>query len=332
MGCAYPIFVFMKEQVITFEQVVERGCGMDVHKETVVASVSGADIKSETRTFTTYTNDLYELRDWLKALNVTHIAMESTGIYWKPVFNILEEDFEILLVNARHVKNVPGHKTDKKDSKWIAKLLLSGLLKASFVPPRDIRDLRDLFRYRRKLTSQATAERNRFEKILQDANFKISNVISDIFGVTGTKLMDALLEDNYDFDELLKLCHKRIRAKKEQLKEALVGKLTSHHKFMIRTLRKSLDNIQQLIDEVDRQIDEQTKNYTVELELLRTIPGVSKITSVALLSEIGADMSKFPNEQHLASWAGMCPGNNESAGKKKWTNNPRKQVLKANTH
>lgn len=307
----------MAKQTISFEQVVERGCGMDVHKDTVVATVSGVGIKDDTRTFTGYTKDLLKLKDWLKELDITHIAMESTGIYWKPVFNILEEDFEILLVNARHVKNVPGHKTDKKDSRWIAKLLLSGLLKASFIPPKDIRELRDLFRYRKKLTSQATAERNRFEKILQDANFKMSSVISDIFGVSGTKLIDALLKDNYNFDELIELCHKRIKAKRAHLKEALAGRLTPHHKFMLRTIRQSLENIQKLVDKIDRQIDVQTKNYTVELELLQSIPGISKTSSVALLSEIGGDMSKFPNEQHLASWAGICPGNNESASKKK---------------
>ena len=307
----------MEPQVITFDQVIERGCGMDVHRDSVVATVSGTNIKPETRTYTTFTNDLNELRQWLMSLKVTHIAMESTGIYWKPVFNILEEDFEILLVNARHVRNVPGHKTDKKDSKWIAKLLLSGLLKASFVPPRDIRDLRDLFRYRRKLTAQSVAERNRFEKILQDANFKLSSVISDVFGVTGTKLIDALLEGNHDFDQLMHLCDKRIQKKKEMLKEALVGNLTSHHKFMLRTLRRSLASIGEIIEEVDREIDEQTKQYKIEIQLLQTIPGVSKITSIGLLSEIGPDMSKFPNEHHLASWAGLSPGNNESAGKKK---------------
>lgn len=312
-----PNYTTMTNQIISFEQIVARGCGMDVHKDTVVATISGAGIKDDTRTFTTFTNDLLSLSDWLKEHGVTHVAMESTGIYWKPIFNILEEDFEILLVNARHIKHVPGHKTDKKDSKWIAKLLLSGLLKASFIPPRDIRELRDLFRYRKKLTAQAAAERNRFEKILQDANFKMSTVISDIFGVSGTKLIDALLEGNDNFDELIELCHGRIKAKREQLKEALVGKLTPHHKFMLRVIRKSLLAIGELVDEVDRQIDEQTKNYTVELDLLRTIPGVSKVSSVALLAEIGPDMSKFPNEQHLASWAGLCPGNNESAGKKK---------------
>jgi transposase len=307
----------MNEQVIAFEQIVERGCGMDVHNETVVATVSGNGIKTETRTFSTYTNDLCKCRNWLKELHVTHIAMESTGIYWKPVFNILDENFEILLVNARHIKNVPGHKTDKKDSKWISKLLLSGLLKASFVPPRDIRELRDLFRYRRKLTARDTAERNRFEKILQDANFKMGTVISDIFGLTGTKLIDALLQDNYNFDELIKLCHGRIKAKREQLKEALVGKLTPHHKFMLHTIRKSLHYNEQLISDVDKQIDQQTKEYAIDLKLLQTIPGINKLTAVALLAEIGPDMSKFPTEQHLASWAGMCPGNNESAGKKK---------------
>lgn len=308
----------MDDQVILFEQVVERGCGIDVHRDTVVATISGSGFKDETRTFTTFTNDLLELRDWLVQSRVSHIAMESTGIYWKPVFNILEEDLNVVLVNARHIKNVPGHKTDRKDSKWIAKLLLSGLLKASFIPPRDIRELRDLFRYRRKLISRSTAEQNRFEKILQDANFKLSSVISDIFGVSGTKLIDALLLDNYEIEELIGLCHRRIREKKrEELKQALVGKLTTHHKFMLRLIRKSLESNQALIDEVDRQIDEQTNNYKIELDMLQTIPGVSKTGSLAILSEIGGDMSKFPNEQHLASWAGLCPGNNESAGKKK---------------
>lgn len=306
----------METHEVVFEQIVERGCGMDVHKDSVVATVSGLGIKQETRTFTTYTNDLIKLKNWLLELRVTHLAMESTGIYWKPIFNILDDDFEILLVNARHVKNVPGHKTDKKDSKWITKLLLSGLLKASFIPPRDIRELRDLFRYRRKLSAHKIAESNRFEKILQDSNFKLSTVISDIFGVSGTKIIDALLEGNKSTDELINLCHGRIKAKSVQLAEALQGKLTEHHKFMIRTIRKSIENIKSVISDIDNQITLQTKNYTIELELLQTIPGVDKIGSVAILAEIGPDMTKFPNAHHLASWAGICPGNNESAGKK----------------
>lgn len=300
---------------VSFEQIIQRGCGMDIHRDTVVATILGSGIIKETRTYSTYTNSLYELRDWLKSVSITHVAMESTGIYWKPVFNILEKDFEILLVNAYHVKNVPGHKTDKKDSMWLAKLLISGLLKASFIPPREIRNIRDLFRYRRKLTNHATAERNRFEKILQDANFKMSNVISDVFGLTGTKLIDALLKGNNNFDELLELCHGRIKNKKDQLKEALVGNLTIHHKFMLHLIRKSLDSILNKIRFIDKQVDVLTKPYANELKLLQTIPGINKIASGCLLAEIGNDMSKFPTEQHLASWAGMSPGNNESAGK-----------------
>lgn len=300
---------------VSFTQVVERGCGMDVHRDTVVVSVLGTGIQKETRTYDTYTNSLCSLRDWLNFLGVTHIAMESTGIYWKPIFNILEDDFEILLVNAAHVKNIPGHKTDKKDSLWLAKLLLSGLLKASFIPPKEIRDLRDLSRYRKKLTQQATAERNRFEKILQDANFKMSNVISDVFGLTGTKLIDALLDDQNNFEELLALCHGRIKNKKEKLKEALVGQFTAHHKFMLRAIRKSLDSILDKVRLLDEQIEKLAKPFALQLQLLQTIPGINKISSVCLLAEIGADMSKFPTEQHLASWAGLCPGNNESAGR-----------------
>lgn len=287
---------------------------MDVHRDTVVATVSGNGIQHETRTFDTYTNSLCQLRDWLKSLSVTHVAMESTGIYWKPIFNILETDFEILLVNAAHVKNVPGHKTDKKDSKWLAKLLLSGLLKASFIPPAHIRELRDLGRLRKKLTQQAAADRNRFEKILQDANFKISNVISDIFGMSGTKVIEALMKDSYSFEELLEVCHGRIRAKKEKLKEALAGKLTPHHKFMLSTIRQNLDGSLSRIAAIDTRVTELTRPFELELQLLQTIPGVSKVSSACLLAEIGPDMDKFPTEHHLASWAGMCPGSNESAG------------------
>lgn len=220
-------------------------------------------------------------------------------------------------VVARHVKNVPGHKTDTKDSRWITKLLLSGLLKGSFIPPVEIRELRDLFRYKRKLTGQASAERNRLQKILEDANIKLSSVVSDTFGVSATRIIDALLAGEERPTELVKLCHGRLKPKEEALKEALVGKLTLHHKFMLRTRRKSMANIEGIITEVEAQIDEQTRAYEVEIELLQTIPGVGKDTAIGIIAEIGVDMGVFPNEQHLASWAGMSPGNNESAGKKK---------------
>jgi len=306
-----------QKKVVEFEQIIERGCGMDVHKETVVATVSGTGIQQETRTFCTFTSSLKELNLWLKSLGITHVAMESTGVYWKPVFNVLEEEFEILLVNARHIKNVPGHKTDKKDSKWITKLLLCGLLKGSFIPPIEIRELRDLFRYKRKLTAQISSEKNRLQKILEDANIKLSSVVSDTFGVSSTRIIDALIKGESDVDELVKLCHGKLSIKKLELKEALVGKLTEHHKFMLRTIKKSIINIEEVVAHVERQIDEQTKPYQIEMELLQTIPGVGKETALGIIAEIGVDMNVFPNEQHLASWAGMSPGNNESAGKKK---------------
>ena len=307
----------MKNQVIEFDQIIERGCGIDVHKETVVATVSGTGIQQETRTFNTFTSSLIALKEWLMALSITHVAMESTGVYWKPVFNVLEADFEILLVNARHIKNVPGHKTDKKDSKWIVKLLLSGLLKGSFIPPKDIRELRDLFRYKRKLTGQASAERNRLQKILEDANIKLSSVVSDTFGVSATKIIDALLAGKTDVEELANLCHGRLNSKKPQLKEALNGILSEHHKFMLSLIKKNICKIEETIAELEQQIDKQTAIYGTEISLLQSIPGVGKSTAVGIIAEIGANMDVFPNEQHLASWAGMSPGNNESAGKKK---------------
>jgi transposase len=306
-----------ENQVIECAQVVAMGCGIDVHKETVVATVSGTGLKEETRTYNTFTSSLIELKEWLKSLGITHVAMESTGVYWKPVFNILEEDFEILLVNARHIKNVPGHKTDKKDSKWIAKLLLSGLLKGSFIPPKEIRELRDLFRYKRKLTGQISSEKNRSQKILEDANIKLSSVVSDTFGVSATKIIEAMLKGEKDIEQLLTLCHGRLETKKGQLKEALNGNLSTHHKFMLRTIKESIISIESVIKKVEKQIDKQTKNYQVEIELLQTIPGVGKDTALGIVAEIGVDMNVFPNELHLASWAGMSPGNNESAGKKK---------------
>ena len=288
---------------------------MDVHRDTVVATVSGVGVSIETRTYTTYTNDLYRLREWLLSVGVTHLAMESTGIYWKPIYNILEDDFEVILINASHVKNIPGHKTDKKDSRWLAKLLLSGLLKASFIPCKEIRNLRDLTRYRKKLVRQATADRNRFERILQDANFKISNVITDIFGKSGMKLIDALLNDTTDFDTLYQLCHGRIQKKRDILRESLMGKLTVHHKYMLTTIRQNLYATMSKIDMIDAQIQVIANPYRTELAMLQTIPGINSISAACLLSEIGADMSTFPTVHHLASWAGICPGNNESAGR-----------------
>lgn len=302
---------------IKFNQVVKVGCGLDVHRSLITATIMKSDDNLETREFTAYTSSLKSLRDWCKEEGVTHIAMESTGVYWKPVFNVLEEDFEILLVNARHVKNVPGHKTDKKDSRWLSKLLLSGLLKGSFIPNCEIRNLRDLVRYRKKVVGQAASEKNRIIKILEDANIKLSSVLTNLDGAVGTKIINSLIDGVTDIDELMKFYHKKIKTSKEEFRLALEGKITEHHRFMLRLHQNSILDKERLIKEIDAQIDVATKEYQVEIEMLQSIPGVGKDSAISIISEIGVDMSKFPNENHLSSWAGMSPGNNETGGKKK---------------
>ena len=309
----------IKKEEIGFEQIVERGCGIDVHKKVIVATIRGIGIKEITKTYSGFTESIELMREWLKDNKITHIAMESTGIYWKPIYNILESEFEIILVNARHIKNVPGRKTDKKDSKWIAKLLLSGLLSGSFIPPRHIRDMRDLTRYRKKIINQIASEKNRIQKILEDANIKLSSVVSDMSGATATKIINAMLDGQTDIKELVKYRHGKMQASPEELASALKGKLTEHHKFMLSTIKESMQEKESLIEKIDKRIEEQMKSHELLLdwELLQTIPGVGETAAASILAEIGNDMGQFPNEQHLASWAGMSPGNNESAGKKK---------------
>jgi transposase len=309
----------MKSPQIEFEQMIQRGCGLDVHQKTIVATVSGVDLEVSTRTFGTFTTQIEELGMWLNSLSVTHLAMESTGVYGKPVYNILEEDFEIILVNARHIKNVPGHKTDKKDSEWIAKLLLSGLLKGSFVPPVRFRELRDLFRYKRKLIAQRVAQRNRMHKILEDANIKLASVVSDVFGVSGTLIIEALIEGKEDPAYLADLAKGSLRKKIPDLQLALQGKLSDHHRFMLITLRDSIHSIDGQIQAVETRIDTYATELQEPVEKLQTIPGVGKTTAINILAETGNDMEVFLDHKHLASWAGIAPGNNESAGKKKST-------------
>jgi len=307
----------MKQQEIRFTQVVKVGCGIDVHKDIIVATIRKSNDEYETREFEAYTSSLTCLRDWCKTEEVSHVAMESTGVYWKPVFNILEESFEILLVNARHVKNVPGHKTDKKDSAWLSKLLLSGLLKGSFIPPCDIRELRDLVRYKKKVVAQAASEKNRIIKILEDANIKLSSVLTNVDGAVGSKIINSFIEGKTNVDELMKFYHGKMKASKSEFRKALEGKITQHHSFMLQLHKDSIVDKEILITRIDAQIDKATKAYQVEIDLLQTIPGVGKDSAVSIISEIGADMNVFPNENHLSSWAGMSPGNNETGGKKK---------------
>jgi transposase len=307
----------MENTEISFEQAVRVGCGIDVHQAVIVATISKGQENYETKEFSAFTSSLTDLREWCKRAGVTHVAMESTGVYWKPVFNILEEDFEIILVNARHVKNVPGHKTDKKDSKWISKLLLAGLLKGSFIPPRDIRELRDLVRYKKKQVAHVSSEKNRMIKILEDANIKISSVLSDVHGASGSKIIHDIIDGKTDVDELIKHIHGKVKASREDIRKALEGRLTAHHRFMLKIIRKSIEEKEGIIKELEDQIDVATAQYAVEVELLQTIDGVGKDSAIGIISEIGVNMEQFPNEHHLSSWSGMSPGNNESAGKKK---------------
>jgi len=307
----------MKKEIV-YQQVIEVGCGLDVHKETIVATIRSSSKDYETREFSSFTSSLTELRDWCKTKNVTHIAMESTGVYWKPVYNVLEDDaFEIVLVNARHVKNIPGHKTDKKDSAWLSKLLLSGLLKGSFIPPVDIRELRDLVRYKNKLTQFIAAEKNRMIKTLEDCNVKLSSVVSNVQGVSATKMVNAIIDGETDTEKLVAFTHGRLNTDKETIKKALEGKVTKHHRFMLQMIRESIRVNENLISKLDVQIEKAAEQYKVELDLLQTIDGVGKDSAISIISEIGADMNQFPNEHHLASWSGLSPGNNESGGKKK---------------
>ncbi len=307
-----------EKKEIKYEQVISVGCGIDVHKEIIVATIRSSNKDYITKEYSSFTSSLTELRDWCKQQGVTHIAMESTGIYWKPVFNVLEdESFEIILVNARHVKNIPGHKTDKKDSAWLSKLLLSGLLKGSFIPPVDIRELRDLVRYKKKKTQVVAAEKNRMIKILEDCNVKLSSVVSDVQGVSATKMINAITNGETDVEKLIQFAHGRIHADKATIKKALEGKVTAHHCFMLQMARESIELNETLIAKLDVQIEKASEQYKVELDLLQTIDGVGKDSAIAIISEIGADMKQFPNEHHLASWSGVSPGNNESGGKKK---------------
>lgn len=304
-------------ETVQFEQLISVGCGIDVHKDVIVATIRKNNSNHETKSFTAFTSSLTELRDWCKKEAVTHIAMESTGIYWKPLFNILEEDFEIILVNARHIKNVPGHKTDKKDSIWISKLLLSGLLKGSFIPPKEIRELRDLVRYKKKKTQFISSERNRMIKFLEDCNIKLSSVVSDTQGVSATKIINELIEGNTDVNQLLNHIHGKVKAARNDIAKALTGKITEHHRFMLKMIRKTIDENERLITELDKQIDLSVAKYEVELQRLQTIDGVGRDTAITIISEIGVDMNCFESEHNLASWAGLSPGTNESAGKKK---------------
>jgi transposase len=303
------------------ERLTERVCGLDVHKQTVAACVRVPGSKGiraqHVRTFGTTAAELLALRDWLEAHGVTHVAMESTGVYWKPIYYVLEERFTCLLVNAAHVKQVPGRKTDIKDCEWIAQLLEHGLLRGSFVPPAPIRELRDLTRYRKVLLQDRTREANRLHKLLEDAGIKLASVATDVLGVSGRAMLDALVRGTTDPDVLAELARGKLRAKLPALRQALAGRFRPHHAFLVSQLLAHLDYIDETIATLSERIEEVIAPFAEELARLDTIHGIAQRTAEVLIAELGVDMGQFPSGRHLASWAGLCPGNNESAGKHK---------------
>jgi transposase len=298
----------------------ERCAGLDVHKKTVVACVLMPDGQGgwgqEIRTFGTMTVDLLALSDWLLACGCTHVAIESTGDYWKPVFNILEGSCEVLLVNAQHVKAVPGRKTDVKDAAWLAELLQHGLLRASFIPPVAQRELRDLTRYRSTFIQERVTLINRVQKLLEDANIKLAAVASDIMGVSGRAILAALLTGHADPQALAELAKGRLRSKRDQLTKALEGRVKPHHRFVLTELLCQIDGVDDTIARFDAQIEAICGPFEEAVSLLDTIPGVARRAAEMIVAEIGTDMTRFPSADHLASWAGVAPGNHESAGKR----------------
>ena len=302
--------------------IYENVAGLDVHQKTIVACVRKRQpqggVVEEVRTFGTMTGDLLAMSDWLAEESVMHVALESTGVLWKPVWNILDGRFELLLVNPRELKRVPGRKSDVSDAQWIAHLLQCGLLRSSFVPPRPLRELRDLTRQRTQLTCEQTRIVNRIHKTLEDANIKLGAVASDIMGKSGRAMLKALLAGERNPANLADLAEGRMRAKIPQLKEALRGHLTGHHVFLLETMLEHLQFLEQEIDAYSQRIDECLRPFLDpdQMRRLDEIPGVNRRTIENVVAEMGTDMSRFPDEHHLSSWAGMCPGNEESAGKR----------------
>lgn len=303
-------------------EAVFRCCaGLDVHSETVAVCVrrmnDRGEIHAEVRTFGTMTRNLLALCDWLTAEGVTHAAMESTGVFWKPIYNILEGQFEILLVNARHVKKVPGRKTDVKDCEWLAQLLQCGLLRGSYIPTRPQRDLRDLTRLRTQLTHNMASAANRIHKILEDTNIKVGLVATDLLGVSGRKMLQALIDGETDTAKMADMARGRMRTKIELLEQALVGKVTEHHRFLLKTLMGNYTYLESQIELLNQRIEEAARPFEKAINALIPMPGFDFVSAQSVIAEIGPDMKLFASADDLCSWAKICCGNNESAGKRK---------------
>lgn len=313
-------------------QVLHPRCaGLDVHKQTVVACVRlarGRKVSRQVQTFGTTTGELLRLLEWLQRERVTQVAMEATGVYWKPVWHILEGHLSLVLANAREVKHVPGRKSDVTDAEWIADLLAHGLIRASFVPPAPIQELRDLTRTRKQLVRERTSHVQRLQKVLEDANIKLDNVVTDLLGLSGRAMLEAMLRGESEPARLAKLAHPRLRATPAELKEALTGRVTEHHRFLLRLHLAQVDAVDAAIQTLERRLEEKLAPFRAAYEHLQTIPGVSQTVAAVLLAEAGADMSIFPSAAHLVAWAGLCPRLEESAGKRKSTRTRRQNWLK----
>lgn len=300
----------------------ERCAGLDVHKDTVVAGVRKVEdgkALSEVRTFSTLTKGLLELSDWLTAEGVTHAGMESTGVYWKPVWHVLEGNFELVLANAGHVRNVPGRKSDVSDAVWLSELLAHGLIKASFVPPGNVQEARDLTRTRKQLVRESGQHVQRVQKVLEDANIKLGSVVSNVFGTSGRAILKAMIAGERDPYKLAALANERIRASKEEIAQSLRGRLAAHHVFLLDLHIRQVEQLEGEIAKIDARVDEVVRPLCEAAELLETIPGVGSVAAMVIVSEIGIDMSRFPTAGHLVSWAGLCPRMDESAGKRRST-------------
>jgi transposase len=301
--------------------VYQNVAGLDVHKKVVVAAVivqqSDGAWRQEKHNFGTMTVELLALSDWLLGHGVTHVAMESTGEYWKPVFNILEDNFEVLVVNAQHISKVPGRKTDQSDAEWIAELMQYGLLKASFIPPKGQRELRELTRYRTSFIRERVNLVNRVQKVLESANIKLASVATDVMGVSGRAMLEALIGGSASPEEMAALAKGRMREKHSALVKALEGRVQAHHRFVLTELLCQIDSLDETLERFNQEIEVYCRPFEAAVVLLDTIPGVARETAEIIVAEIGTDMSRFPTAAHLASWAGVAPGNHESAGKRR---------------
>lgn len=295
--------------------VTQRCCGLDVHKKSVVACVITPE-GQQTRNFRTMTNDLLSLADWLRELGVSHVAMESTGVYWKPVYNLLEDEFALMVVNAAHIKRVPGRKTDVTDAQWIAQLLQHGLLRPSFIPDRPQRELRELTRYRRSLIEERSREANRIQKLLEGANVKLSSVATDVLGVSGRAMLAALAAGEEDPQKLAELAKGRLREKRADLEQALRGLLGHHQRYLLTRQLSHLEFLNREIDDLDQEVARRVDPFEETVRAVDTIPGIGRRTAEIIVAEVGTDMTRFPSPGHLASWAGVCPGNHQSGEKR----------------